>query len=124
MLPSARANSISSSAQHLPASPRLGVVRHELAAIIASWRAATGEWLYHLGRGGLAQLMIIPITQISIFSIIYDSSSDLFSYLVVAQAASAFIMTMIFYNGEILDRERLAELAGDDGEPGNVRPIL
>lgn len=104
MLPSARANSISSSASvH---APRLSAVRGELAAIVGSWRAATGEWLYHLGRGGLVQLAIMPIIQIAIFSIIYDASSDLFGYLVVAQAASAFIMTMIYYNGEILDRER------------------
>jgi ABC-2 type transport system permease protein len=74
--------------------------------MLGSWRAATGEWLYHLGRGGLIQLVIMPVTQITIFSIIYGASSDLFAYLVVAQAAGAFIMTMIFYNGEILDRER------------------
>lgn len=106
MLPNARANSISSSADVGERSPRLGAVRHELAATAASWRAATGEWLYHLGRGGLVQLMIMPVVQLSIFSIIYGASSDLFSYVVVAQAAGAFIMTMIFYNGEILDRER------------------
>ena len=74
--------------------------------MLGSWRAATGEWLYHLGRGGLLQLVIMPVTQIAIFSIIYGSSSDLFAYLVVAQAAGAFIMTAIYYNGEILDRER------------------
>ncbi|HYI15767.1 MAG TPA: ABC transporter permease, partial [Thermomicrobiales bacterium] len=106
MLPSARANSISSNTGSHPASQRLGVVHHELAAMLGSWRAATGEWLYHLGRGGLLQLVIMPVTQIAIFSIIYGSSSDLFAYLVVAQAAGAFIMTMIYYNGEILDRER------------------
>lgn len=106
MLPSARANSISSSAVKRERATARGGIRHELAAMIASWRAATGEWLYHLGRGGLVQLIIIPVTQISIFSIIYGSSSDLLGYLVVAQAAGAFIMTMIYYNGEILDRER------------------
>lgn len=106
MLPSARANSISSNTNRRATGPALGAIRRELAATAASWRAATGEWLYHLGRGGLVQLMIIPITQISIFSIIYGTSSDLLGYLVVAQAAGAFIMTMIYYNGEILDRER------------------
>ncbi len=104
MLPNAQANSISSSAS--VNAPRLSAVRGELAAIVGSWRAATGEWLYHLGRGGVVQLVIMPVTQISIFSIVYDASSDLFGYLVVAQAAAAFIMTMIYYNGEILDRER------------------
>lgn len=106
MLPSARANSISSNAVNDTGAPRLGTVHHELAAMFGSWRAATGEWLYHLGRGGLLQLVIMPVTQITIFSIIYGSSSNLFAYLVVAQAAGAFIMTMIYYNGEILDRER------------------
>ena len=106
MLPSARASSTSSSADRQATRPTVGTVRRELAATLASWRAATGEWLYHLGRGGLVQLMIIPVTQISIFSTIYGASSDLLGYLVVAQAAGAFIMTMIYYNGEILDRER------------------
>jgi ABC-2 type transport system permease protein len=106
MLPSAQASSISSSAGLQTASSRRGVIRHEIAAIIASWRAATGEWLYHLGRGGLVQLIIMPVTQIAIFSMIYDTSSSLFAYLIVAQAAGAFIMTMIYYNGEVLDRER------------------
>jgi ABC-2 type transport system permease protein len=105
-LPSARANSISSSTVDRDRPTRLDVLRHELASVIASWRAATGEWLYHMGRGGLFQMMIIPITQISIFALIYGRSSDLLGYLVVAQAAGAFIMTMIYYNGEILDRER------------------
>ncbi|HEX5166063.1 MAG TPA: ABC transporter permease [Thermomicrobiales bacterium] len=106
MLPSARASSISSSAIDRDRPTRLDALRHELASVIASWRAATGEWLYHMGRGGLIQMMIIPITQISIFALIYGTSSDLLGYLVVAQAAGAFIMTMIYYNGEILDRER------------------
>lgn len=106
MSPNAQANSISSSAASLDTTPRLGTVRHELAAMFGSWRAATGEWVYHLGRGGLIQLAIMPISQIAIFSLIYGRTSDLFAYLVVAQAASAFIMTMIYYNGEILDRER------------------
>jgi len=106
MLPNAQANSISSSTPTETAARRLNIIQHEFAAMLGSWRAATGEWLYHLGRGGLLQLVIMPITQISIFSIIYGSSSDLFAYLVVAQAAASFIMTMIFYNGEILDRER------------------
>src|SRR5690349_62429 len=106
MLPSARASSISSRGLDRESISPSETVRRELAAVVASWRAATGEWLYHLGRGGLAQLIIIPVTQISIFSMIYGASSDLFGYLVVAQAAGAFIMTMIYYNGEILDRER------------------
>jgi ABC-2 type transport system permease protein len=73
----------------------------------ASWRAAAGERIYHLGLGGgLAQMMLIPIIQIAIFSIVYGSSPDLLGYLVVAQAAGSFIMAAIFYNGEILDRER------------------
>lgn len=107
MQPSAPANSISSSKNLHETTSKLGPVRHELAAMIASWRAMTGEWLYHLGLGGgLMQLLIMPIVQISIFSIVYGASSDLFGYVVVAQAAGAFIMTTIFYNGEILDRER------------------
>jgi ABC-2 type transport system permease protein len=106
MLPSVQASSISSSTIVPATALRRSGVRHELAAMIASWRAATGEWLYHLGRGGLIQLVTMPVTQIAIFSMIYDTASDLFAYLIVAQAAGAFIMTMIYYNGEILDRER------------------
>lgn len=106
MQPSARASSISSSASH-QSTARRGRVTSELAAVAASWRAMTSERLYHLGLGGgLATLLMIPIIQISIFSIIYGSSSELFAYVVVAQAAGSAIMTSIFFNGEILDRER------------------
>jgi ABC-2 type transport system permease protein len=105
MQPSAQASSISSSQPRR--STFLQTVRSEFAAVAASWRAAAGERIYHLGLGGgLAQMMLIPIVQIAIFAIVYGNSPDLLSYLVVATAAGSFIMAAIFYNGEILDRER------------------
>ena len=106
MLPSVRASSISSNlADDLPR--REGVVA-ELSAAIASWRAMFAERLYHMGvGGGMAVWIIIPLMQITAFSIIYGRDSPLFGYLVVAQAANLFVMNTVFWVGEILDRERV-----------------
>ena len=61
-----------------------------------------------------------------------DISFLRFAYLIVAQAAGAFIMTMIYYNGEILDREGNARkvvncscvVVKDWGEESQERSIL
>lgn len=106
MLPSAQASSISSSADSV-IGRRDGLVA-EVFAALASWRAMFAERLYHMGMGGgMAIWIIIPLMQITAFSIIYGRESPLFGYLVVAQAANLFVMNTVFWVGEILDRERI-----------------
>jgi ABC-2 type transport system permease protein len=104
MLRSARASSISTSPR-----PRVALSpRGELAALAASWRAMTGERLYHLGfGGGMLLLLVMPVFQISMLAVVYGAGSELFAYAVVAQAANAFVLNTIFWVGEILDRERV-----------------
>jgi ABC-2 type transport system permease protein len=88
--------------------PQPGRVRHELLAAFASWRAMTRERLYHFGAGGMfIILMAQPIVSLTLLSVIYDGNPRLLSYVVVAQAAFAFVMNTIFWVGEILDRERV-----------------
>ncbi len=106
MLPSAQASSISSNTAS--ATSRRGSITSEIFAALASWRAMFAERLYHMGvGGGMAVWIIIPLMQITAFSIIYGSDSPLFGYLVVAQAANVFVMNTVFWVGEILDRERV-----------------
>jgi ABC-2 type transport system permease protein len=88
--------------------PQMGRVRHELLATFASWRAMTRERLFHFGAGGLFLiLMAQPLVSLTLLSVIYDGNPRLLSYVVVAQAAFAFVMNTIFWVGEILDRERV-----------------
>lgn len=100
----ANSNSISHTASRRPR----GRIAHELMAAFASWRAMTRERLYHFGAGGMFLILVIqPLVSITLLSVIYDGDARLLRYVVVAQAATAFVMNTIFWVGEILDRERV-----------------
>jgi ABC-type multidrug transport system permease subunit len=107
MLPSAPVSSSSISGATL-AVTGASLLRLNLLALLASWRAMTNERLYLFGLGGgFMVLGIQPLLQITLLSIIYGADSPLFGYIVVAQAANAFVMNTVFWVGEILDRERV-----------------
>lgn len=85
-----------------------GPLRAELAVAYASWRAMAGERIYQMGVGaGILVLLAIPLFQVGVLYLLYGSGSALVSYVVVAQAANAFVITALFFVGEILDRERM-----------------
>ena len=66
------------------------------------------ERMYHLGFGaGLLTFLTLPLFQVGVLYLLYGSGSDLLSYIVVAQAANAFVISSLFFVGEILDRERM-----------------
>lgn len=87
---------------------RMGRAHAELAAAGASWRAMAGERFYHMGMGaGILMFVSIPLFQVSVLYLLYGAGSALLSYVVVAQAANAFVVSSLFFVGEILDRERM-----------------
>jgi ABC-2 type transport system permease protein len=86
----------------------LGRARAELASAVASWRAMAGERIYLMGvGGGVLTFLALPLFQVGVLYLLYGAGSDLLSYIVVAQAANAYVISSLFFVGEILDRERL-----------------
>jgi ABC-2 type transport system permease protein len=108
MPPSALASSNSSSLTRVSPSMTRGRLATDIGAAFASWRAMTSERMYHFGVGGrFLTLLALPVIQIGILAMIYGVDSRLFAYALVAQSANAFVMSAIFYVGEILDNERM-----------------
>jgi ABC-2 type transport system permease protein len=76
---------------------------------VASYRAMFIERLVHGGLPGyFATFVAYPLFQICVIALIYGKDHrDLLNYSAVALAANSCIFTMIYFVGEILDRERV-----------------
>jgi ABC-2 type transport system permease protein len=78
-------------------------------AVGASARARFVERIQIGGWGGYLLIMLLsPVFELTIISLIYRDRPDLLSYAVVGIAAQMFIFSGIYYLGEILDRERIS----------------
>jgi ABC-2 type transport system permease protein len=77
-------------------------------ALASTWIMMLDRW-FLMARGGYIVLWTArPIFDLAIAALIHASGrADLVSYAVIGITANAFIMTTLFWVGEILDRERL-----------------
>ena len=101
MLPSVPVTSISISRRN-PAS-----VKALLAIIAGSWWVLLQERLRWRGTAGYIALVALrPVFEVAIAALVYRARPELLSYVVVALAGNAFVHTMNFFVGEILDNER------------------
>lgn len=82
-------------------------LRSELQAIAASFRAKSLERLHLVGLGGYFLIWLaLPVLQLAMTGLIYAERPDLQRYAVIAIAASALLMSAVYFAGEILDGER------------------